>query len=202
MAKQAPRKDGRTLRAERSRAAVAAAMLDLIQEGELRPTAADVAKRAGVSLRLVFHHFKDMAAVHREANSLQMERIRPLVSQLPNPAAAFDKRLTEFVRRRAQLYEEIAPVRRAGRATEHASEVMAEGLAWIRQLKREQVETVFATELEGFSGSERRERLSCLQQSLSWMAWESLRSHQGLTERQAKSSLKRAIELALASPAA
>lgn len=197
MAKESPRKDGRTLRAERSRAAVAGAMLDLIREGEIRPTAADVAKRAGVSLRLVFHHFKDMAAVHREANRLQMERIRSLVVSLPGAEMPFEKRTAEFVRRRGKLYEEIAPVRRAGRAAEHGSTVTAEALDWIRALKRDQVETVFAAELEGFKGAERRERLSALQQALSWMAWESLRSHQGLTERQAKSSLKRTIKLVL-----
>ena len=46
-----PRVDGRTARSERTRTAIVDAHLQLIREGDLRPTAEKIAKQAGVSLR-------------------------------------------------------------------------------------------------------------------------------------------------------
>ena len=43
--------DGRLGRGTRARTAVVDALLDLIEEGDLRPTAPRIAERAGVSLR-------------------------------------------------------------------------------------------------------------------------------------------------------
>ena len=53
-------RDGRRLRSQDSRARIVAAMLDLIREGEIAPSAELVASRANVGLRTVFRHFKDM----------------------------------------------------------------------------------------------------------------------------------------------
>ena len=36
------------------------ALLDLLEAGEMRPTAAQIAQRAGVSLRSVFQHFESL----------------------------------------------------------------------------------------------------------------------------------------------
>ena len=57
---QLARIDGRLARSARTRHAVVDALLDLLGEGDLRPTAARIAERAGVSLRIVFHHFEDL----------------------------------------------------------------------------------------------------------------------------------------------
>src|ERR1044072_5768679 len=62
--------DGRSARAARTRDAVVEALLSLLDEGNLRPTARQVAERAGVSLRSVYVHFDDLedlftAAAHR-----------------------------------------------------------------------------------------------------------------------------------------
>ena len=55
-----PAADGRLARGQRTRANVAGALIALLREGDTEPTARAVAERAGVSLRLVFHHFADM----------------------------------------------------------------------------------------------------------------------------------------------
>ena len=59
--------DGRAARALRTRNRVVDALLDLVDEGDLRPSAADVARRAGVSLRSVFQHFDDLETLFRVA---------------------------------------------------------------------------------------------------------------------------------------
>jgi AcrR family transcriptional regulator len=47
-------------RGARNRAAIVAALLELVGEGELEPTAEQVAERACVGTRTVFRHFADM----------------------------------------------------------------------------------------------------------------------------------------------
>ena len=59
----APRIDGRTARAERTRNAIVEAHLELIGEGDLKPTGERIAERAGVSLRALWANFKDMEAL-------------------------------------------------------------------------------------------------------------------------------------------
>src|SRR6478735_5965590 len=107
--------DGRLGRSERSRAAVAEALLALIDEGDLRPTAPRIAARAGVSLRLVFHHFKDLEAVFADAAKREIARVTPTL----RPVAAdgpFDRRLEAFVLERARLFERISTMWRAAEA--------------------------------------------------------------------------------------
>ena len=55
--------DGRTARAERTREKVVDAVLELLDGGDVRPTAERIAKRAGVSERTVFQHFADREAL-------------------------------------------------------------------------------------------------------------------------------------------
>jgi AcrR family transcriptional regulator len=52
--------DGRRLRSERSKQAIIDAVADMIDEGNLIPTAQQASDRAGVGIRTVFRHFNDM----------------------------------------------------------------------------------------------------------------------------------------------
>jgi AcrR family transcriptional regulator len=55
--------DGRATRAERTRIAVVDALLSLNEQGNLRPTAREIAAEAGVSLRSIYVHFDDVEAL-------------------------------------------------------------------------------------------------------------------------------------------
>jgi len=63
-----PKVDGRKQRSEKSRAAILAAIIELIEEGNLMPTAQQTSERAGVGIRSVFRHFADMDALYAEMN--------------------------------------------------------------------------------------------------------------------------------------
>lgn len=177
------KRDGRTLRAERSRLAVARAMLELIREGHPRPTAANVAERAGVSLRLVFHHFNDMESVLRRASELQAREIAPMLPVDFSGVTSFDQKVAIFVERRANLYEAVAPVRRAMRmAMDSLSAETLEGLHLVRRLKREQFDHLFAEQIEALPDDVREDVRAACHAAQSWLNWENLRTHQG-TER-------------------
>ncbi|MBW8755785.1 MAG: TetR family transcriptional regulator, partial [Sphingomonadales bacterium] len=58
--------DGRRLRTENSRRKISEGFIALVAEGVVTPTAEEVALRAGVGVRSVFRHFKDMETLYLE----------------------------------------------------------------------------------------------------------------------------------------
>ncbi len=193
----APATDGRLARGERARHQVAEAMLALISEGDLRPTAPRIAERAGVSLRSVFHHFDDLETLFEAAARLQTERllklVRPIDATLPLP-----ERLDELIAQRARVYEAVTPVRRAAMLSEHGSAVVSERLTMARAWKRAEAERVFAAELAAFAPGERTRRVRALGAATSWMTWESLRAHQRLSVEDARDVLRTLVVSLLA----
>src|SRR5215213_10261906 len=139
--------DGRNLRAERTRTALAAAYLDLLTEGDLRPTAERIAGRAGVSPRSVFKHFPDRESLFAAASEIQESRIRDVMGHLPDPSAPLEERLDAFVDQRARFHEFVSPVRRSALLTEPFSPVIAEKLKMAREAGAAHVDHVFGPEL-------------------------------------------------------
>jgi AcrR family transcriptional regulator len=68
--------DGRRSRAASSRRRIVAALMELIREGAIQPTAEAVAARADVGLRTVFRHFADMETLYREIAEIDAELAR------------------------------------------------------------------------------------------------------------------------------
>jgi len=177
--------DGRLARGQRARRKVAEALLELLHEGGPEPTAKIVAKRAGVSLRLVFHHFSDIDDLYRAAALLQLERywsaLPMLSATLPRPT-----RIDRTVRYRSVLYEEISPVRRAAVRRSGTSAEITEGLAFTNVLLRDNTLAAFGPELNVLPKKQRDDRLAALDSATSWEVWERLRQNSGLTVAAAK----------------
>jgi AcrR family transcriptional regulator len=103
--------DGRLRRSERSRQAIVGALLERVGEGVLQPTAQQVAERAGVGIRTVFRHFTEMDSLYAAMNARLEGDVRPA---LAGPrSGSLDERIAGLVRQRAQLFERIAPYKRA-----------------------------------------------------------------------------------------
>ena len=104
--------DGRTARARRTREAIVDATLALLDAGNLRPSADEIAERAGVSPRSIFQHFGDRETLQRAVGARQTERVVQIVEHLPD-TGPLDARLDAFVDQRARVLEFITPVRRS-----------------------------------------------------------------------------------------
>ena len=132
--------DGRQARSRRTRTAVAEAMLDCLEDGHLRPSAKEVAERAGVSTRAVFRHFDKMEALLEDAAQLQIERVMrelpPIVTE-----GSLEQRIDALVLYSARRNEITAPVRRAALLSEPFSKVIRERHAWMHATARRQVRT-------------------------------------------------------------
>ena len=167
--------DGRAARGERTRRALAEAMISLIEEGETSPTARRIAERAGVSLRLVFHHFEDVEALFKEAVAVQGERHWRRIRAVP-PDSDLRSRVRLVVRSRCDLYEQVAPVRRVAANVGRSSPTISAQLTRSRELLRRQLSDSFVQELRRHRGGSRRRLLDAVDAATSFETWDSLRS--------------------------
>jgi TetR/AcrR family transcriptional regulator of autoinduction and epiphytic fitness len=192
--------DGRFARSERTRLAVAEAMLDCLEDGILRPSAEVVAKRAGVSKRAVFRHFDNLEALQNEVSELHIKRV---LKQLPPivTEGTLDERIGGIVANAARRNELIAPVRRAAVLSEPFSAVIRERQAWLRSKVRRAVRRVFAEELDALPEAERSTRVAALRALLSFSYWEELRRHENLSVAAATRALRGAMQAVLRAPA-
>jgi AcrR family transcriptional regulator len=188
--------DGRRARRHRSRDLAVDALLDLLSEGVVRPTAQQVAERSGVSLRSIFRIFDDVESLNAAACARQVTRVRHLFVDVP-AQGSLTARIDQVVTINGRLYESIAPVRRAALRTAPESAAVQETLERARGWVRGEVERVFADELRG----SKRDTVAGLELALSFEAWDQLRTAQGLSATRTASTVTQLLQSLLA-PAA
>ena len=171
--------DGRLLRAERTRAVVVEALLDLLQAGDVSPTARQVSDRSGVSMRSIFRLFEDVDALHAEAIAANLERVAHLFVA-PDAAGSVDRRVSALVEQRTRLFESIAPVRRTAIRLAPRSAPIAAELARSDEVLRSHLAPLFAPELGALPSRRRAGVIEALDALSSWETWERLRTAQGL----------------------
>ncbi|MEV6970779.1 TetR/AcrR family transcriptional regulator [Hamadaea sp. NPDC051192] len=190
------RVDGRTLRAERTRAAIVDAHLALIGTGDLRPTGERIAERAGISLRALWTNFKDMEALFAASGEKLAERQaaahRPIESGLPLP-----QRIEAYCEQRARMLEMLAPCARAAALREPFSAQLKENRVKAIALVRAEIEEVFATEL-ALAGPGGGQLLQALVVASTWASWSMLRDELGLDLDAARGVLTRTVSALLA----
>ena len=100
--------DGRIQRSERSRTAIVQAMLELIREGSLSPTAQQVAERADVGVRTVFRHFSDMETLFSTMNEQIKGEVESLFIEKVQ-TGPYEQRVDGLIERRMEIFATLAP---------------------------------------------------------------------------------------------
>ena len=172
--------DGRRSRGEHSRRRIVAALMALVREGVITPTAEAVAARADVGLRTVFRHFADMETLYRE--------IATEIDAVVGPAATrrligrnWRERLAESIELRVAVFERLMPFQVATAVHRHESafldEQQAEAAVLQRSLLRHALPKSMAAD---------KTRFEALDLVLSFDSWLRLRREQGLGRAAAK----------------
>lgn len=190
-------RDGRTVRAERTRQALVDALLALLYEGQLQPTAERIAERAGVSERSLFQHFADRDALYQAVAVQQYERIVPTLEAI-DVSLPLPERIAAFVEQRARLLETVTPVRRAALLLEPESDVVSSWLQATRRQKAREAERVFRAELDRYGPTERGVLLPALVSASAWTSWEALRAHQRLSVERSRAVMRATLTALLA----
>ncbi|HVM27282.1 MAG TPA: TetR/AcrR family transcriptional regulator [Mycobacteriales bacterium] len=187
-----PREDGRTARSRRTRTAVVDALLALQEEGNLAPTAQQVAARAGVALRTVFGHFSDMETLWAEAGQRELAALVELADDIPADLPLAE-RLERFAASRARVLEKLLPVMRAVRLREPSSPALAANRVLFIAAGDDEVRRVFAAELHGRDEDRARRLLDAVFVVAGGPTWEVLRHDRGLDADAALAHVRRSL---------
>ena len=179
--------DGRVRRGERSGQAIVEALLGLVGDGILEPTAQQVAARAGVGIRTVFRRFSDVESLFAEMGArVQAEALPLLVGG--RPSGDLTERARALVSQRATFFERIAPYKRAGNLKRWRSPVVryrharlvralrADLRRWLPELRRAPAGVADALDL-----------------ATSFEAWDRLRTEQRLARERAQAAVERMV---------
>jgi AcrR family transcriptional regulator len=179
--------DGRRRRGQDNRARIVAAMIALVGEGEVAPSAEQVADRADVGLRTVFRHFQDMDSLYREMSLVIERELRAIIEQ-PFASDDWRGRLEELIERRGRAFERIAPFRRAAEAFRHRSKFLGSDYARMVSILREILMRELPTAIV-----EDGPTFEALDLLMSFEAWARLRREQGLEPDAARGVIARAV---------
>jgi TetR/AcrR family transcriptional regulator of autoinduction and epiphytic fitness len=185
------RVDGRAARSERTRQAIVAAHLALIEEGDLKPTGERIAERAGVSLRTLWTNFKDMETLFAAAGEVVQERQDVLYRQIP-PDLTLSERVGEFCRQRMAVLEMLAPSARASQLREPFSAQLRINRARSIARTRCQIEEVFGAEL-ATAGEIREQLVRALTVACTWSAWSMMRDELSMPAEEARDVMTRTV---------
>ena len=96
--------DGRAARRVRGRAAAVQAVVELFDEGELRPSADEVVARAGISAASLYRYFRGLDELYRAGFDQQLARATHIATIGDLDGRSLDDRVREFVARRIDAY--------------------------------------------------------------------------------------------------
>jgi AcrR family transcriptional regulator len=166
----APATSAQAARKAATRDAIADALLDLLGEGNLRPTAREIAQRAGISVRSVYVHFDDLDDLFCVAARRQLGRVAHMLDSglLTGPTRA---RAMALVRRRVEIYGRFGAVARAAQLQAPFSETLARIVRDAQVRGRRELEHVFAPELDAMEPDDRERVLALLDVLTGGQAW-------------------------------
>jgi len=179
------RPDGRRARGRESRRRIAEAMMAILREGEMFPSAAAVAERAGVGLRTVYRHFDDMDALYREIAEAAEAAVAPVMAA-PFRSQDWREQLLEAVDKRADVFEEIAPFKIASNVRRFQSAFLRADYDRFLTLERDGLARVLPASI-------RRDAADALRAVLSFQFWRSLRLDERLSAERTKAAMRIAV---------
>ena len=180
--------DGRTTRGQANRKQIVQALIELIREGHPAPTAEMVSARAGVGLRTVFRHFKDMETLYREMTN-EVDAIVAPVLATPVVGNSLHEKLMHAIERRAAMFEKLAPLQAASLVHLHESEYLRDRQASTVELQRHLLKAFLPGELV-----KDKALFEAFDLVLSIETWLRLRRDQKLSVNAAKKVLQRSVE--------
>lgn len=172
--------DGRRRRADVNRQRIVEAMMALVREGEVFPSAEAVASRAGVGLRTVFRLFSDMEGLYREMHAAMIARLTPIFQE-PLGEGDWRFRLSALINRRARLYEDMLPIKSAADAHRSQSPYLQDEHQELVRLLRHILTFVLPEAIRTDAAL-----FDALDLALSFESWRRLRCDQGLDPERAE----------------
>jgi len=184
--------DGRRLRSERTRRIIIEAYLALLRESPHIPTSAQIAERAGCSVRSVFERFPDLLSLCVAAtdHAVVLAKAQAVLRDADGDRPT---RICSQVETRAQTCEKWLPLWRALNAHQGASEELKLRISLARDLIMKRLEVMYRPELSVLDDKTRKRVLIALEALTDFESWARMRELHGLSVEQACAVWNRAI---------
>jgi AcrR family transcriptional regulator len=166
--------DGRHLRSERTKQLIMEAFLALLRESPSMPTAAQIAERAGYSVRSIFERFADLNALRIAAVDYQLAHAAALAPPR-NVDGDRQARIKSQVETRAGTCERGVALWRVFLYTIDESEELKLRLRIARQRTIDRFEIMYRPELSTLGDIERKHLLIALEALTDMESWARLR---------------------------
>jgi AcrR family transcriptional regulator len=187
-----PLRDGRRERSRSSRAKIVAALLELVGNGDVNPSASRVAQAAGVGLRTVFRHFDDMDSLYREMSLSIEAKVMP-VALAPFKSEHWRDRIRELIERRIAVFEAIMPYRISSSLKRYQSEFVMQEYQRMLRLEQASIDAILPAEI-----LRNQAQAQAIAVPLSFQCWRLLRHDQGRDVAQARTIVQTLVEAVLA----
>jgi AcrR family transcriptional regulator len=157
------------------------------------PTAAQIAERAGYSVRSIFERFPDLLALSLAAADHAFAQAN---AQAPIRDVSADRstRIRSQVETRGGTCENWLPLWRALQTNQHYSPELQQRLRLIRDAVVRRLDLMYRPELSTLSETDRRRLLIALEALTDFEAWARMRTEHGLTIAEACAVWIRAID--------
>jgi AcrR family transcriptional regulator len=185
--------DGRRLRSERTRQYIIEAYLVLLSENPRVPTSAQIAERAGYSVRSLFERFPDLLALSLAAADFAFAQANAQ-ALIRNISADRQTRIRTQVETRAGTCERWLPLWRALSVNQHYSPELQQRIRLIRDAVVQRLELMYRPELSTLQEMDRRRTLIALEALTDFESWARMRSEHALSVEEACNVWIRAID--------
>ncbi|OFW99636.1 MAG: hypothetical protein A3D94_12695 [Alphaproteobacteria bacterium RIFCSPHIGHO2_12_FULL_66_14] len=185
--------DGRRLRSERTRQLIIEAYLELLARNVRAPTASQIAKQAGYSVRSIFERFADLGA-------LGLAAADHAIAAAQSEAAARDvdadrpTRIGSHVKIRAQACEKWLPLWRAMIDTQAQIADLKARVVLVRRANLERLRLMYRPELSTLPEPEREQLVMAMGAMTSFESWDQMRYGYDLTMDAAQAVWRTAID--------
>jgi AcrR family transcriptional regulator len=187
-----PKLDGRLNRSVVTRNKIVETLTTLILEGQISPTAEQVALRANVGLRTVFRHFDNMDALYREISIDVDAQIKPLL-QARLDGLTWQERVAQSIGVRSVIYDRTAAMHVAAQAHRHESAYLTQNLMESARLQRDLLLRLLPPDV-----AQSPHLLDALDLVLSFESWIRLRREQSLSATEATAVMQLTVKALLA----
>ena len=179
----APAIDGRRLRSERTRRLIIEAYLALLREDPRVPTSAQIAERAGYSVRSVFERFPDLLSLRIAAtdHAFAAGKAQAVVRDVDGDRST---RIRSQVEIRSQTCEKWLPLWRALNANQGESAELKLRIRLARELIMKRLELMYRPELATLDDTARKHTLIALEALTDFESWARMRELYGLSVEQ------------------
>lgn len=158
-----------------SKERVVAAAIELLAEGNMSPTAHDIAKRANLGRRTVFRQFRDMEQLYESIIDVIQSRLTVIAR--PLQSVDWKAKVKEIAERRISYYQEFLPIQRAANAHIHRSPSLQASMMRRKNIMRAFLESSLPREVLNNTVL-----VEAIDLCLSYETWERLRFQQNLSQ--------------------